>query len=128
MVGNIYLFLTEITVIVHLLFIVFVVAGGFFANRRRWSTVLHLAAVGWGVFAELSSGVICPLTTLENHFGTLAGLSTYQEDFVTRYLIPIIYQESLTPTVQYLLVGIVVIINVIAYKSKWIGVLKSLTF
>jgi hypothetical protein len=114
-----YQILTEFTVILHLLFILFVIAGGFFARSRRWLTILHLVAVVWGVLAEISPGVLCPLTSLENHFGYLAGLSTYQEDFIARYLIPIIYQESLTPAVQYVLAGIVVAINVIAYKTKW---------
>ncbi len=114
-----YHILTELTVVVHFMFILFVIAGGFFANGKRWLTITHLSAVVWGVYAELSPGVICPLTALENHFGYLAGLSTYQEDFVTRYLVPIIYQENLTPTVQYLLVGFVILINAIAYKAKW---------
>jgi hypothetical protein len=82
-------------------------------------TVLHLSAVVWGVYAELSPGVICPLTTLENYFGNLAGLTSYQEDFIMRYLIPIIYQESLSSSVQYMLVAIVVVVNIIAYKGMW---------
>jgi len=124
MSKNLYLILTDLTVVLHLLFIVFVVGGGFFANRRRWIMVLHLSAVVWGVYAELSPGVICPLTTLENYFGNLAGLTTYKEDFIMRYLIPIIYQESLSSSVQYMLVGIVVVINIIAYKAKWKRILK----
>jgi hypothetical protein len=114
-----YHILTDLTVILHLLFILFVIVGGFFARRKRWLTIIHLAAVAWGIYAELAPGVICPLTTLENYFGYKAGISTYQEDFVTRYLIPIIYQDSLTLTIQIVLVGIVVLLNVIAYKSMW---------
>ncbi len=114
-----YLILTQLTVILHLMFILFVVVGGFFARSRRWITIVHLSAVAWGIYAELSPGVACPLTSLENHFGYLAGLSTYKEDFITRYLIPIIYQEGLTPTVQYTLIGIVILINIIAYKIRW---------
>ncbi len=124
MSRNIYHILTELTVIFHLLFIVFVVVGGFFANRWGWMIILHLSALVWGVYAELSPGVICPLTTLENYFGNLAGLSTYKEDFILRYLIPIIYQESLSSSIQYILVGIVILINIIAYKAKWKQTLK----
>ncbi|MDM8175986.1 DUF2784 family protein [Olivibacter sp. 47] len=61
----IYLFLTQLTVIIHLLFIFFVVIGGFFLNKSLWISILHPSSVIWGVYAELSSGVICPLTALE---------------------------------------------------------------
>jgi len=115
----IYLFLTQFTVIIHLVFILFVVFGGFFIHKRRWIRIIHIASVVWAVYAELSPGVICPLTTLENYFALHAGLSNYKEDFITRYLIPIIYQESLTSTVQYFIVGVVICINVIVYKIRW---------
>ncbi len=112
----IYQILTELTVIFHLLFILFVVLGGFFANRKRLLTFIHLCSVAWAVFAEISPGVICPLTELENYFAFLAGLSTYQEDFISRYLIPIIYQEDVSVNIQYILVVVVICINLIAYK------------
>lgn len=116
---SIYLFLTQLTVIIHLLFILFVIVGGFFARKKPWIKIVHLTSVIWALYAELSPGVLCPLTTLENYFGLRAGLSTYEEDFITRYLIPIIYQKSLTRTVQWILVGIVFCINVIAYRVNW---------
>jgi hypothetical protein len=107
--------LTEIAVIVHLLFIVFVIAGGFFARRWRWLTIVHLSAVFWAIYAELASGVVCPLTTLENYFAQRAGLMTYQEDFVTRYLVPVIYQDGLSPAVQYVMAALVVGVTIFAY-------------
>ena len=114
-----FLGLTQVTIVVHFLFILFVVFGGFFSRRRLWLIVVHLSCVAWAVFAELSPGVICPLTSLENYFGFRAGLSTYEEDFITRYLVPIIYQESLTRDVQFVIVAIVITINLIAYKNMY---------
>ena len=116
---NFYLFLTQLTVITHLLFILFVIVGVFFARKKRWIKIVHLTSVVWALYAELSPGVICPLTALENYFAYRAGLSTYEEDFITRYLVPIIYQESLTRTAQLIMVGIVIGINVIAYRINW---------
>lgn len=81
--------------------------------------MIHIISVVWAVYAELSPGVICPLTSLENYFAYHAGLSTYKEDFITRYLIPIIYQDGLSSNVQYMLVGVVICMNVIAYKIRW---------
>ena len=60
--------LTEATIIVHFAFIAFAVAGGVLAQRRRWLMPFHLAALAWAVYAELSPGVVCPLTTVENFF------------------------------------------------------------
>ena len=114
----IYLFLTQFTVILHIAFLLFVIFGGFFVHKKRWIKIAHLISIIWAVFAELSPGVICPLTSLENYFGYHAGLATYQDDFITRYLIPIIYQESLTPHFQYVLVGVVICINILAYKIR----------
>lgn len=109
--------LTELTVLLHLGFILFVLAGGFLARRWRWLTIAHLSAVAWAIYAEIASGVACPLTTLENYFAQRAGLATYQEDFVTRYLVPIIYQDGLSPHTQHLLVAIVVLLNLLAYAT-----------
>ncbi|HCN84297.1 MAG TPA: DUF2784 domain-containing protein [Sphingobacteriaceae bacterium] len=114
----IYLFLTQLTVIIHLLFILFVIAGGFFAHKKRWIKIIHLCAVAWAVYVELS-GMICPLTYLENYFASHARLATYKEDFVTRYLIPVIYQDNLTPNIQLILAGVVIFINIIAYSIRW---------
>jgi hypothetical protein len=114
----IYHFLMQLTVISHLLFILFVIVGGFFTHKKRWIMILHVLSVVWAVYAELSPGVICPLTTLENYFGLRAGLSTYQEDFVTRYLVPVIYQEGLSVGFQVWLVVLVIGINVIAYWNQ----------
>jgi ABC-type dipeptide/oligopeptide/nickel transport system permease subunit len=113
MIG--YRLLTELTVVGHLLFIVFVVVGGFIVRRRRWLAVVHLAAVAWAVYAELTSGVVCPLTALENLFGLRAGLVSYEGDFITRYLIPVIYPEGLTRLVQYVLAAVVLAVNGVAY-------------
>ena len=111
--------LAELAIIFHFLFILFVVVGGFFANRNRWLTVIHLGSLAWAVFAELSPGVACPLTALENYFAFHAGISTYRDDFVAHYLVPIIYQDNISVNIQYILVAVVICINLIAYGLFW---------
>ena len=111
----IYQLLTELTIIFHLLFILFVITGGFLANRKPWLITIHLCSVAWAIFAELSPGVVCPLTQLENYFALHAGISTYKQDFVSRYLVPVIYQENVPVNIQDVLVAAVILINVIAY-------------
>ena len=108
-------FLTVLTVVSHFLFILFVVVGGFLSYRSRFIRIGHVVSVIWAVYAEVSSGVICPLTTLENYFGAHAGLTTYKEDFIPRYLKPVIYQENVSNHIQLILIGLVILINLIAY-------------
>jgi hypothetical protein len=109
--------LTEITIVAHLAFIVFVVAGGILARRHGWLIPVHVAALIWAVYAEVSSGIVCPLTALENFFASRAGITTYRGDFVAHYLVPVIYQEGLPLDWQYALAAVVVGLNVFIYVS-----------
>jgi hypothetical protein len=107
--------LTDAVVVLHLVFLVFVVAGGFLARRYRWLIVPHLAAVAWGVFVEAMPGMLCPLTPLENRFARLAGTAGYEGGFIEHYLVPIIYPDRLTRAAQLGLAMALIAVNVIAY-------------
>jgi hypothetical protein len=109
--------LTDLTVIVHLAFIVFAVGGGLLARRRRWLMPVHGAALAWAVYAECSSGIICPLTSVENFFAERAGMTSYSGDFVTHYLVPVIYQEDLPQKWQEIAALAVVVFNGFIYAS-----------
>ena len=105
--------------LIHLGFIVFVVLGG--ALLPRWPRLawLHLPAALWGIGIEIS-GQVCPLTPWENHFRRLAGEAGYPGGFVEHYLLPIVYPSGLTTTVQYVLAGVVLVVNMIFYARWWI--------
>jgi Protein of Unknown function (DUF2784) len=111
-----YRFLTDLTVAIHFAFLIFVVAGGFLARRHRWLVIPHLLAAAWGVYVEVTPGLVCPLTPLENAFALRAGEAGYQGSFIEHYLVPIIYPEGLTPVLQWGLAAFVVVINVAAYS------------
>ncbi len=104
----------DLLVVLHLVFVVFVVAGGFLAWRWRRLAWVHLPAALWGAVIEFA-GWICPLTPVENRFRQLAGGAGYEGGFVEHYLIPLIYPGELTLTVRVLLGGLVVVVNVLAY-------------
>ena len=106
--------LANAIVLAHLLFIAFVICGGLLVIRWPRLVVVHLPAAVWGAVVEIF-GLICPLTPLENHFRLLAGNSSYSGDFIARYLLPIIYPENLTATMQQVFGGFVIIINLIFY-------------
>lgn len=113
-----YRFFADVLVVVHFLFILFVVAGGMLILYRPRMAFLHLPAVIWGAAVELC-GWICPLTPLENYFRRIAGDAGYSGGFIEHYLIPLIYPENLTAEKQYVLGGLVIVVNLIFYFLLW---------
>jgi hypothetical protein len=111
----IYRFLADSVLIVHLLFIGFVIFGGLAALRFPRITLVHIPAACWGVYIELGGG-LCPLTTIEVGLRRMAGQAGYSESFVEHYLLPIIYPAGLTRDVQLWLAGFVILINVAVYS------------
>ncbi len=110
--------LADLVLVLHLAFIVFVVAGGLLALRWRWAPLVHLPAALWGVFVEVSGGV-CPLTPIENALRRAAGVAGYSGGFIEHYLTPTIYPVALTHPVQLLLAGLVVLANALVYSVVW---------
>jgi hypothetical protein len=110
--------LADALVGVHLLFVVFVMAGGFLLVRRPRLVWLHFPAATWGALIEFTGG-ICPLTPLENHLRALGGESVYSGGFVERYLLPVLYPGNLTVPVQWVLGGLVVAVNLVAYALAY---------
>ena len=111
-----YQFLADSVLVVHFLFIVFVLGGGLLVLRWPRLAWLHLPMVAWGVMVEMM-GWICPLTPLENHFRALAGAEVYSGDFIQRYCLPLIYPEGLTPQIQMLLGLVVLVLNGAIYAA-----------
>ncbi|HTQ00673.1 MAG TPA: DUF2784 domain-containing protein [Casimicrobiaceae bacterium] len=110
--------LADATVTLHAVFIAFVVLGGFaVARNARWAW-LHVPAVAWVVYLELT-GAICPLTPLENALRTRAGEEGYAGGFIDHYLMPVIYPAGLTPSLQVLLGAGALVLNVIIYAWIW---------
>jgi len=109
-----YRYLADAIVIIHFIFIIFVIFGGFLVLRWRWIIWMHIPAAMWGVIIEFS-GWICPLTPLENWLRNLYGLDPYDMSFVEHYIIPLIYPIGLTREVQIILGVLVVTVNLIIY-------------
>jgi hypothetical protein len=86
-------------VMVHFAFVAFVLLGGLFVLRWKRIAWLHLPALGWGVFTEFA-GIVCPLTPLEVSLWRRAGEAGYEGDFLTHYLMPILYPAHLTRDLQ----------------------------
>ncbi|MBA1272656.1 DUF2784 domain-containing protein [Stutzerimonas azotifigens] len=101
-------------VVVHLLFIAFVLLGGLLVLRWPRLAWLHLPAVAWGILVEVLH-LDCPLTPWENRFRQAAGQGGYDGGFVEHYLIPLIYPAALTPQIQLWFGALVAALNAAIY-------------
>ena len=113
-----YPLLADLVLIVHLVFVVFVLWGGLLVLKWRWIAWLHLPAAVWGAVVEFT-GWICPLTPLENRLREQGGEASYRSDFIAEHLLPLLYPESLTHNVQLLLGTGVVVLNAAVYWGLW---------
>lgn len=113
-----YLFLADLAVLAHALFVLFVVCGGLTVLRRPRLAWLHLPAATWGAVVELK-GWVCPLTYVESHFRRLGGGVGYDASFIEHYLEPILYPSWLTPGSQLVMGLGVVGVNVVIYTLLW---------
>jgi hypothetical protein len=111
-----YRLLADIVVILHAGFALFTVLGGLLGFRWPRAVLIHLPAALWGAWIEISGG-ICPLTPLENRLREASGGRGYAGGFVEHYLLPALYPERLTRSIQYLLAGLVLMVNLAVYSA-----------
>ena len=110
----IYSLLADLLMVLHVVFIGFVLLGALLVLKRPRVVWLHLPSCFWGITVEFT-GWICPLTPLEIEFRLKAGEEGYSSSFVAEYLLPLIYPMGLTREMQWLLGGIVILVNLILY-------------
>ena len=110
-------------VLLHLLFVAFVVAGA--ALLPRWPRLvwLHAPALLWAVYVETAE-VACPLTPLENRLRLLAGAQGYAGGFVQHYLLPLLYPSDLTRELQWLLAVGIAAVHALLY-ARWLSARPS---
>jgi hypothetical protein len=106
--------LANAVVVVHLLFIAFILLGGLFALRWTRLAWIHLPLGAWGVLVQWMSW-ICPLTPLENSLRARSGEPTYDEGFVEHYLVPVLYPVGIGQRTHIVLGVIVLGTNAVIY-------------
>jgi len=101
-------------IVLHLLFVMFAVAGGFAYVFWRSSPLVHFPVVAWGAVVAFTE-VTCPLTPLENWLWSHAGPNGYEGGFVAHYLGPVVHplraDVGLGPAAGIFLIAI----NVVVY-------------
>jgi hypothetical protein len=84
--------LAIVVLLLHALFIVWVVFGAFVTCSRPALRWLHIASLVWGILTELLPWP-CPLTLLENWLEAQAGVAPYQGGFLLHYLDKLVYPD-----------------------------------
>lgn len=103
MPPSLLLLLADTLLILHVLFVAFVVLGlfavyaGYFLNwqwvRNRVFRIVHLCAIGY-VVVQAWLGVVCPLTTWEMALRAEAGVATYSGSFIQYWLQSLLYYRA----------------------------------
>ena len=96
----------DVIVLVHLLFVLFVMFGVLFALRWPGIIWMHGPALIWGLIVEFAD-LTCPLTPLENRLRVAAGEAGSREDFLS--------PEFLTRDLQFFLGGSLLFMNMGLY-------------
>lgn len=98
----------------HFIAIVFIALGGLLVFRWPRVALIHIPLACWGVILEFM-GWICPLTPWEQALRRAAGEDGYTGGFIEHYLMPLVYPDELTRSMQWTLGGLLLLFNLLVY-------------
>lgn len=113
-----YRILADLLVLLHLTFVLFVIAGALLSLHHRVWAVIHVPAFVWGALIEFK-GWTCPLTPFENSLRARAGQAGYGGGFIEHYVTHILYPAGLTRSVEVVLGALVLAGNLALYWWVW---------
>jgi hypothetical protein len=122
-VRSVYSALAVAVLVLHGLFILWVVFGAFVTRSRPTLRWLHIGSLIWGILTELLPWP-CPLTLLENWLEGKAGIEPYQDGFLLHYLDKLVYPDISSTTLT--IAGVLVCaLNLAFYgRQMWIARLR----
>jgi hypothetical protein len=88
--SDFYSALATAILLLHALFILWVIFGALQTRSRPLLRRLHVASLLWGILTEVLPWP-CPLTLLENWLEGRAGIEPYQGGFLLHYLDKLVY-------------------------------------
>ena len=107
--------LADLVVILHLLFIGFVLLGGLLVLCKPWIAWIHIPMMLWASLVN-SINWPCPLTPLENYLRQSAGQSAYTSGFIEHYLLPLLYPPGMSYLTGVLLGVALFVWNIVVYS------------
>ncbi len=110
--------LADITVCVHLLWVLFLIAGSYWGRRYRKVMPVHAAGLAFAIVSQIA-GWYCPLTFLEVWFRQQQAASQgYAGSFIAYYAERLVYLD-LSPVVIFLLTLLLLGINAWVYRRPF---------
>jgi hypothetical protein len=117
---NSYFILAAGVLVLHLLFILWVIFGALVTRRRPLLRWLHIASLAYGILIEVFDWT-CPLTPLENWLRARAGVPAYQGGFLLHYLDALVYPD-VSPSLLTVCGVAVCLLNLGVYAARfWRG-------
>jgi hypothetical protein len=110
----VYLFLSDLIVVIHFGFVLFAVLGGLLVLKWRRLAWIHVPTCLWAALIEFA-GWVCPLTPLENWLREKGGGLVYRTGFIEHYIFPLLYPVFLTRNLQIFLGLLVLWVNLGIY-------------
>jgi len=108
---NLYGTLATSVLAIHLTWITWVIFGWPISKNRPVLRWLHFSSLIYGIIIETAPWP-CPLTLLEQHFESLAGIEPYRGPFLLHYLDAVVYPDV---PARFLIFSAVVVCGVNLY-------------
>lgn len=105
--------LADMAVVMHLLWIIFLLTGACWGRKFFRVKLVHVAGLGFALVSQVF-GWYCPLTHLEVWLRELHGQASYSGSFIAYYAGKMIYIE-VTPFVIFILTIALILINAAVY-------------
>lgn len=116
---NIYLALAESVLVVHLLFILWVMGGVLLVRHYPSLEWIHIGSLVYGIFIEVAPWPPCPLTILEQMLENHAGIAAFRGSFLLHYLDAFVYPNlPLTLLVSVAVLFCVANLTYYAFSSR----------
>ncbi len=111
----IYGILADVIIIVHLLWILFLIAGSYWGSRHRLVMMIHWAGLVFALISQLF-GWYCPLTILEVWLQEKRNAAqTYPGSFIAHYAEKLVYID-LSPGIIFALTIVLVGVTILVYS------------
>lgn len=106
--------LADIVVLIHLLWIVFLILGAVWGRKKTTVRIFHLSGLGFAVLMQ-AMGWYCPLTHLEAWLREKhAPGAAYPGSFIVHYAERLIYID-LSPKTIFIMTVLLVALNIVLY-------------
>ncbi len=113
----VYKILADLVVIIHFLWIVFLLTGVLWGRKNRFIKIFHICGLIFALFLQ-SLDLYCPLTHLETWLRTKHDPSlSYEGSFIVYYLEKLIYIE-VSQWIIFALTVLLVVLNYFFYIRK----------